>query len=123
MASPRGRWQPCPLVTEKFDDEGGNEIFFAGVGLGDEESERREGAVADFGFTAGGEVLIIDGEEHDKKERADAFVAVIEWVIFDNEIEEMGSFFGNGGIELFPVVTLINSIERTGKATTARFAK
>ena len=58
--------------------------------FGNEESERGEGAVADFGFAVFGEVIIVDGEKNHKKQGADAFVAVIKWVILDSEIEEVG---------------------------------
>ena len=84
------------LIFKKFTDEWSDEIFFGGVGLGDKESEGGQGTVADFGFAVFRQVLIVHSEEDDKEEGTDTFVAVIKGVIFDDKIQKMGGFFGDG---------------------------
>ena len=111
------------LAFEEFDDEGGDEGLFGGLGLGDKESESGQGAVGDFGVAGAGEVLVVDGEKNDKEEGADAFVAVIEGVVLDNEVEEVGGLFGDGSIEVFPVVALVDSGEAGGEGIATGLAE
>ena len=96
------------LVFEQLDDEGGNEWFLARTRLGNEKREGGEGAVANLGVTVFGKMLVVDGEKNYEKEGADAFVAVIEWVVFDDKIEEVGSLFGCGWVEILAIVALID---------------
>ena len=74
-----------PLLEDLADD-GGHETFFAGVAFGDHEGDSNEGAIGDFEFAVGGKIILIESEEHDEEEGGDAFVAVEERVVFDDEI-------------------------------------
>lgn len=111
------------LAFEKFDDEGGDEGFFVWFGFGDEEGEGGEGAIANFGFAAIREVEVIDGKEDDEEEGADAFVAVVEGVVFDDEVEEVRGFFGDGFIEVFTFEALVDRGERGVETAAAGFAE
>ena len=56
-------------------------------------------------------MIVVDSEKNHKKEGANAFVAIIKGVIFDDKIEEIGSFFGNGGVNILAIKSLSDSAE------------
>ena len=68
-------------------------------------------------------MLVVNSEKNDKKEGADAFVAVVEGVVLNDKVEEVGGFFRNGGVKVVFVVALVDGGEAGVKGVTARFAE
>ena len=66
---------------------------------------------------------IVNREKNDEKEGGNAFVAVVEGVVFDDEVEEVGGFFGDGGVEVLAVEGLHNGTERRFEGVVAWFAE
>ena len=68
-------------------------------------------------------MIIVDGEKNDKKQSADTFVTVVKWVIFDDEVEEVSGFLGDGGINIHAVVGLRDGAETRFEGVTPGFAE
>ena len=68
-------------------------------------------------------MLAVHGEKNDKEKGADTLVAIVKGVVFDNKVEEVGSLFGDGLVEVFAVVTLVNILEGTSEGVASGFTK
>ncbi len=111
------------LIIQHLTDDGNDEAFFAGIAFRNHEGEGGEGAVGNFGLAVVEELVIISVEEDEKEEAGDAFVAIEEGVVFDDEVEEVGGFFGKGGVNIMAVETLENCAEGAVEIIPTRRAK
>lgn len=93
------------------------------MAFGNHNGEGDESAGRDFGFAIIKKAVFIGSEVVDEKEGGDTFVAVEEGVIFDNEIEEVGGFFGEGGVDVLASETLVDGAEDTFEGVAAELAE
>lgn len=68
-------------------------------------------------------MIIINSKKNYEEQSANAFIAIIKRVIFDDEIEEIGGFFSDGGVNVFIVISLDDSTEARFKSVASGFAK
>ena len=68
-------------------------------------------------------MAVVHSEEDDKEQGTNALVAVVKGMIFDDEVEEVGGFFGGSFVEIFAVETLIDGGEAAVEAVVSHFAK
>lgn len=85
-------------------------FLFFGLGGGNHDDHSDEGVVGDD-FFAVGEKKIVLVEEAEEDGGGDALVAVGKGVVLGDEVEEVGRFFLDGGVELFAAEALINVAE------------
>lgn len=55
-------------------------------------------------------MTIVHGEEDDKEQGTDAFVAVVKRMVFDDKVKQVGGFFGSGFVEVGAVETLVDVV-------------
>jgi hypothetical protein len=82
--------------------------------LGDEQGEGCEGVVVDFHFAVGFEAVAVFFEEPNEEECADALVAVVEGMAFDDKIEQMSRLLFDAVVEVMPVEGLHDIAEDAG---------
>ena len=91
------------LGIDQIDHESYHHLFLLRIALGNEESERSETCIIDLHFAIFLESVTIFLEEPDKKKSPDPLVPIGEWVILDDEIQQMCRLLLDRRIEILPV--------------------
>jgi hypothetical protein len=91
------------LFIDQVHDQLHHHFFFFWIRLSNEESKSCESCVIDLYFTIFFESVTVLLEEPDKEKCSDPLVAIGEWMILDDEIEEMSCLLLDRRIEILSV--------------------
>ena len=68
-------------------------------------------------------MIIVDSEKNYKKQSANTLIAVVKGVVFNDEIEEVGSLLGDRWVDILAVKSLRNGTQASFEGTAAGLTK
>ena len=99
------------ILRKEGHDEVEHGFALGGLGLGDKDGERDQRVVGEALVSVFGQQRPVLVEEVQEERGTDAFVAVGEGVVLDDEVEQVRGFFFDTGVDLLAIEGLVDRAE------------
>jgi len=101
------------LAVYQIDNHCDHDLPFIGFALGNQQGKRNQRVVSDAFLALVVIQEIVALQKPDKNRGGDTLVAVGERMVLDDEVQQVGGFFFDAGIQFLAVEGLVDRLQRT----------